>query len=55
MKYEDKILRMNIVEMCAKDRSRYDPLQEEIRSWDRQTLSYTNYSTSLDWNAVLGN
>jgi len=32
IKYEDKILKMNIVEMCPEDQARYDPIQEEIRS-----------------------
>ena len=32
MKCEDKILKMNIVKLCAKNRARCGPLQEEIRS-----------------------
>ena len=31
MKYEDKILRMDIAMMCPEDQARYGPLQEEIR------------------------
>ena len=36
MKYEDKILQMNIAQMCPEDRARYGPLQEQIRSRYRQ-------------------
>ena len=32
MKYEDKILKMNIAEMCPEDQPRYGPIPEEIRS-----------------------
>ena len=32
MNYEDKILKIEIVEMCPEDQTRYGPLQEEIRS-----------------------
>jgi len=32
MKYEDKILKMNIADMRAEDHARYGPIQEETRS-----------------------
>ena len=48
MKYEDKILRMDIAKMCPEDQARYGPLQEEIRSRYRQTSSSSNASPSLD-------
>ena len=48
MKYEDKILRMDIGKMCPEDQARYGQLQEEIRSRYRQTSSSSNASPSLD-------
>jgi len=48
MKYEDKILRMDIAKMCPKDQARYGPLEEEIRSRYCQTSSSSNASPSLD-------
>jgi len=48
MKYEDKILKMDIVEMCPKDRALYGLLQDKIRSRYRQTSSSIDYSTFLD-------
>ena len=30
MKYEDRILKMNIAEMCPEDQARYGPIQEEL-------------------------
>ena len=36
MKYEDKILQMNIAQMCPEDRARYGPMQEQIRNRYRQ-------------------
>jgi len=48
MKYEDKILRMDIAKMCPEDQARYGPLQEEIRSRYRQTSPSSNASPSLD-------
>ena len=32
MRYEDKILQMNIAQMCPEDRTQYGPLQHQIRS-----------------------
>ena len=32
MKYEDKILKMNIAKMHPEDQARYGPIQEKIRS-----------------------
>ena len=48
MKYEDKILRMDIGKMCPEDQARYGPLQEEIRSRYRRTSSSSDASPSLD-------
>lgn len=48
MKYEDKILKMNIAEMCPEDQTRYGPIQEEIRSQYGQTSSPYDLGTCLD-------
>ena len=48
MKFEDKILKMNIIEMCPEDQARYSPIQEEIRSQYGQTSSPAGLGTSLD-------
>ena len=48
MKYEDKILRMDIGKMCPEDQARYGPLQEEFRSRYCQTSYSSNASPSLD-------
>jgi len=44
LKYEDKILSMDIYGMCPEDQARYSAMKEEIRSRYRQSSS----STSLD-------
>jgi len=48
MKYEDKILRMNIAKMYPEDQARYGPLQEEISCRYRQPSSSSNASPFLD-------
>ena len=48
MKYEDKILKMNIAEMCPEDQARYGPIQEEIRSCYRQNSSSSDIDLNLD-------
>ena len=50
IKYEDKILKMTIAEMCLEDQAWYGAMQEEIRSRYRQTLSFFYFDRSLDWN-----
>ena len=49
MKYEDKILKMNITDMCPEDQARYGPIQEEIRSRYRQNSSSSDIDLNLDW------
>ena len=50
MKYEDKILQMNITEMCHKDHAQYSLIQEEIRNRYSQASSLSDFGTFLDRN-----
>lgn len=49
MKYEDKILKMNIAEMCPEDQAHYGAIQEEIRGRYRQNTSSSDIDLNLDW------
>ena len=49
MKYEDKILKMNIADMCLEDQAWYGPIQEEIRSRYRENSSSSDIDLNLDW------
>jgi len=48
MNYEDKILKMNIAEMCLEDQAQYGPMQEAIRGQYCQTSSSSDFDLSLD-------
>lgn len=50
MKYEDRILRMNIAEEYPEDQAWYRPIQQEIRNHYCKKMSSFDFETSLDWN-----
>ena len=47
MKYENRILRMNIAKMCPEDKTQYGPIQEETGSRYRQGYFAFGFDKSL--------